>query len=144
MHAAACCAHAELHAHLEHLQLGSCPGSTLCAALLLGGHLWVGNAGDSRALLLQRGDGTPPLALSRDHVAGDAGERARVQAGGVAVTWSGPEAGWRCGAAGVGLTRALGDFDLKRCRHPLWRPPRLVGEGTALGGAGRRAEGAKH
>ncbi|GBF88929.1 hypothetical protein Rsub_01428 [Raphidocelis subcapitata] len=87
---------------------GRNPGCTALAAVIAGGRLLVGNAGDCRAVLCRAG---APLALSRQHTADLDDERARVLAAGGSVARG--AGGWRVGAAGLQVTRALGDFDLK-------------------------------
>jgi len=85
------------------------PGATAVAALVEGGDLYVANAGDCRAVLSRAGGAV--VALSRDHHAGDPGERARVAAAGGAVRAAAD--GYRVGAAGLQVTRSLGDADAK-------------------------------
>ena len=86
------------------------PGCTALVALLAGGRLTVANAGDSRAVLCRGG---VAVAVSRDHTAAAADERARVQAAGGSVAWHAAAGGWRVGPAALQVTRSLGDFDLK-------------------------------
>ncbi|KAK9833258.1 hypothetical protein WJX81_000555 [Elliptochloris bilobata] len=84
------------------------PGATALAALLHGGWLAVAGAGDCRAVLCRDG---AAVALSRDQTAARADERERVAAAGGDVRWR--MDGWRVGAAGLQVTRSLGDADLK-------------------------------
>ena len=87
------------------------PGATAIAALVWGRHLYVANAGDCRAMLVR---GTQAVALTRDHTAEDAGERARVEAAGGSLQRD-ASGKWRVGAAGLAVTRGLGDFDARDC-----------------------------
>lgn len=80
-------------------------GSTATVALLIDDMLYVANAGDCRCVLGRR-DGSA-VALSKDHVATDDGERARIEArGGFVVT------GRAQGCLMV--SRAMGDRSVKR------------------------------
>jgi len=88
------------------------PGCTALAAVVAGRQLWVGNAGDGRAVLSRGGVAVP---LSRQHTADLEDERARVVAAGGTVQYRGGS--WRVGPAALQVTRALGDFDLKRPHH---------------------------
>ena len=101
------------------LAAGITGGTTAVALLLLGDLAIVANAGDCRAVLC-RGSavgstaarGSSAIELSRDHVATDAAERARVEACGGAVVRT---ADGRLRVGGVcEVTRALGDAALKR------------------------------
>lgn len=78
------------------------PGATAIAALIVGGELWVANAGDCRGVLCRGGKA---LALSRDHTADDDAERGRLTAAGGAASWCGD--GWRVGEAGIQVSRSV-------------------------------------
>mmetsp|Transcript_29666 Transcript_29666/g.82884 ORF Transcript_29666/g.82884 Transcript_29666/m.82884 type:complete len:367 (+) Transcript_29666:181-1281(+) len=88
------------------LQQDSCTGTTAVAALLRSDKIVVANTGDSRAVLLRNGHAR---ALSDDHKAGRADERARVEAaGGHVVSWNGVR------VMGVlSMSRAVGDHFLR-------------------------------
>ena len=84
-------------------------GTTALVALIIDATVFIANAGDCRAVL-RRGSST--VALSRDHVASDATERARVESCGAVVA---PTADGRLRVDGLcEVTRALGDADLKQ------------------------------
>jgi serine/threonine protein phosphatase PrpC len=87
------------------------PGAAAVAALLTGRRLAVAWLGDCRAVLCRGG---AALALTSDHAAGRADERARVLAAGGAAAQDAAGA-WRVGAVGLAVTRSLGDADLKGC-----------------------------
>jgi serine/threonine protein phosphatase PrpC len=100
---------AEMHAHATAGQYTErYPGCTALAAVLAGSQLFVGNAGDGRAVLSRGGTAVP---LSRQHTADLQDERERVVASGGTVAFRGGS--WRVGSAALQVTRALGDFDLK-------------------------------
>jgi protein phosphatase 1L len=82
-------------------------GTTALAALHIGGMLYVANAGDSRALLLQA-DGRWE-ALSEDHKPNRPDETARIKAAGGTVYFHGV---WRVGGL-LAVSRAIGDRTLK-------------------------------
>lgn len=83
-------------------------GCTAIAAVVAGNVLTVANAGDCRAVLCRGG---AAVAVTRDHTADDETERRHVvAAGGTAALHQGS---WRIGAAGLQVTRSLGDADLK-------------------------------
>ncbi|GAB4815737.1 hypothetical protein N2152v2_002783 [Parachlorella kessleri] len=84
------------------------PGSTALVALTAGSLLAVANLGDSRAVVC-RGGGA--LELTSDQVADRADERQRVAAAG--GTLRHVMGSWRVGAAGMQVTRSIGDADLK-------------------------------
>jgi serine/threonine protein phosphatase PrpC len=85
------------------------PGTTALAVLVWGDAVYVANAGDCRAMLVRGG---LSCALSRDHTAEDEAERRRITACG--GTLARDAAGrWRVGAAGVAVTRGMGDFDCR-------------------------------
>jgi len=84
------------------------PGCTAVAALIVGSILFVGNAGDCRAILCRSGH---PCSLTKDHVASDPAERARIMNEGIEVKWQVDT--WRVGAAALQVTRSIGDDDLK-------------------------------
>jgi serine/threonine protein phosphatase PrpC len=98
------------------------PGCTALAAVVAGRQLYVANAGDGRAVLSRSGTAVP---LSRQHTADLEDERARVVAAGGTVQYRGGS--WRVGPAALQVTRALGDFDLKRPvqqqQHPYQQQP---------------------
>ena len=71
--------------------------------------MYVANAGDCRAMLVR---GTQAVALTRDHTAEDAGERRRVEEAGGSLQRD-ASGKWRVGAAGLAVTRGLGDFDAR-------------------------------
>eukprot|EP00240_Pyramimonas_obovata_P005245 CAMPEP_0118926682 /NCGR_PEP_ID=MMETSP1169-20130426/4312_1 /TAXON_ID=36882 /ORGANISM="Pyramimonas obovata, Strain CCMP722" /LENGTH=409 /DNA_ID=CAMNT_0006868279 /DNA_START=147 /DNA_END=1373 /DNA_ORIENTATION=- len=82
-------------------------GATAVVVLLKDGTLTLGNAGDCRAVLSERGFAQ---ALSQDHRPDCESEKGRIEArGGAVVSW--------CGMSRVqgvlGVTRAFGDRDLK-------------------------------
>eukprot|EP00887_Chlorella_sp_A99_P004465 scaffold30.g4465.t1 len=84
------------------------PGSTATIALLLPGRVVTANLGDSRAVLCRGGQA---MALTQDQTAEREDERARVAAaGGAPAVRAGT---WRVGAAGLAVTRSVGDADLK-------------------------------
>jgi len=91
-------------------------GAAALAALFLGRHLAVANAGDCRAVL-GRADGSH-VVLSRDHLASCPDERARAAAAGGAPFLHRPASAgpgeWRLPPAGLQVTRSLGDRDSKR------------------------------
>jgi serine/threonine protein phosphatase PrpC len=102
----------QLENHVKAVRNGRAetyPGCTALAVLIAGGKLFAANAGDARAVLAR---GTTALPLSRQHTAELADEKARVEAAGGKVNWVGGT--WRVGDAALQVTRALGDFDLKR------------------------------
>lgn len=101
---------AEMHASAAVGQYAErYPGCTALAAVVAGRQLFVANAGDGRAVLSRGGTAVP---LSRQHTADLEDERARVVAAGGTVQYRGGS--WRVGPAALQVTRALGDFDLKR------------------------------
>lgn len=96
---------------LDHVFLNSTPeneqsGCTALAALIIDSILYVANAGDCRCVL-GKTDGTA-LDLSKDHVATDPVERARISARGGFVTVTGRAQG--C----LMVSRAFGDRAVKR------------------------------
>lgn len=96
---------------LDYVFLNSTPeneqsGSTAITALIIDSTLYVANAGDCRCVL-GKTDGTA-LDLSKDHVATDSVERARIAARGGFVTVTGRAQG--C----LMVSRALGDRAVKR------------------------------
>lgn len=114
---------AEMHANAAVGQYAErYPGCTALAAVIAGRQLFVANAGDGRAVLSRGGTAVP---LSRQHTADLDDERARVVAAGGTVQYRGGS--WRVGPAALQVTRALGDFDLKRPaqqqqQHPYRQP----------------------
>jgi serine/threonine protein phosphatase PrpC len=116
---------AEMHANAAVGQYAErYPGCTALAAVIAGRQLFVANAGDGRAVLSRGGTAVP---LSRQHTADLEDERARVVASGGTVQYRGGS--WRVGPAALQVTRALGDFDLKRPaqqqqqQHPYQQQP---------------------
>lgn len=91
----------------ESTRLRAYPGTTLTVGARLGSLLYCCNVGDSRAVLCRGGN---PHILSVDHSTLHNEERKRVEAAG----------GW-VDARGVngrlGMTRAIGDLDLKGHKH---------------------------
>lgn len=94
------------------------PGCTALAAVVAGTQLFVANAGDGRAVLSRGGTAIP---LSRQHTADLEDERTRVVAAGGTVQYRGGS--WRVGPAALQVTRALGDFDLKRAAQQQQQQP---------------------
>lgn len=92
-------------------------GCTACVALKHGNHLYVANAGDSRAVLC-RGDGSA-YALSQDHKPNDRTELDRIVAAGGFVNQVGRVNG------NLNLSRAIGDLKYKQSRH-LSRPEQII------------------
>ncbi|KAL8172212.1 hypothetical protein V2J09_024016 [Rumex salicifolius] len=84
------------------------PGCTAITALLMKDKVYIGNAGDCRAILCRNGCVT---ALSRDHVASCLEERDRIIKAGGQVKWQVDN--WRVGAPALQVTRSIGDDDLK-------------------------------
>jgi serine/threonine protein phosphatase PrpC len=115
---------AEMHANAAVGQYAErYPGCTALAAVIAGQQLFVANAGDGRAVMSRDGTAVP---LSRQHTADLEDERARVVASGGTVQYRGGS--WRVGPAALQVTRALGDFDLKRSsqqqqQHPYQQQP---------------------
>ena len=94
------------------------PGCTACVALVLGDVAYVANAGDCRAVMCVDYDSDAHVALTRDHAADtNEDERLRIENAGGSLRLV-PNGGggdtWRVGAAGLAVTRALGDADCKR------------------------------
>ncbi|GAQ90746.1 Serine/threonine protein phosphatase [Klebsormidium nitens] len=84
------------------------PGCTAVAALVIDDKLVVANAGDCRAVLCRNGKA---VQITKDHIAEDPTERARVEAAGGIVEWRVDT--WRVGQAAIQVTRSIGDGDLK-------------------------------
>jgi len=82
-------------------------GTTAVVALTLGSRILVANAGDSRAVLVQRDGRT--VALSEDHKPNRPDEIARIKALGGGVYFHGV---WRVGGV-LAVSRAIGDLPLK-------------------------------
>lgn len=99
-------------------------GSTLCAAVVPEGSgvVVTANVGDSRAVLAsgEMGDGGAVKArdLTKDHVPTDADERRRIELAGGWVTSARMLNGY------IGMSRALGDNDLKEHRNLTEFPQR--------------------
>lgn len=93
-------------AFLKDTQVTEESGCTALAALFVDATLFVANAGDCRCVL-SRTDGTV-VNLSRDHVATDPSEKARVEARGGFVSMSGRVQGR------LMVSRAIGDRPVKR------------------------------
>jgi protein phosphatase 1L len=82
-------------------------GTTACVALALGARLYVANAGDSRAVLVQRSGRALPL--SDDHKPNRPDEVARIKGLGGSVYFHGV---WRVDGV-LAVSRAIGDRPLK-------------------------------
>lgn len=82
-------------------------GTTAVAALVIGDHLWVANAGDSRAVLVQQEGHV--VAMSEDHKPNRPDETARIKRAGGTVYFHGV---WRVGGI-LAVSRAIGDRMLK-------------------------------
>ncbi|KAL5208873.1 hypothetical protein ABZP36_033308 [Zizania latifolia] len=82
-------------------------GSTASTAVLVGGHLYVANVGDSRAVISKAGKA---LALSEDHKPNRSDERKRIENAGGVVIWAGT---WRVGGV-LAMSRAFGNRLLKQ------------------------------
>lgn len=93
-------------AFLKHTSAEENSGCTALAALIVHPILYVANAGDCRCVL-SRKDGTA-IDLSKDHVATDSDEKARVYARGGFVSVTGRVQG--C----LMVSRAIGDRSIKR------------------------------
>uniref|UniRef100_M8BYA4 protein-serine/threonine phosphatase n=1 Tax=Aegilops tauschii TaxID=37682 RepID=M8BYA4_AEGTA len=81
-------------------------GSTASTAVLVGGHLYVANVGDSRAVISKAGKAR---ALSVDHKPNRSDERKRIENAGGVVIWAGT---WRVGGV-LAMSRAFGNRLLK-------------------------------
>ncbi|KAL5211813.1 hypothetical protein ABZP36_022660 [Zizania latifolia] len=81
-------------------------GSTASTAVLVGGHLYVANVGDSRAVISKAGKA---MALSEDHKPNRSDERKRIENAGGVVIWAGT---WRVGGV-LAMSRAFGNRLLK-------------------------------
>ncbi|RMZ57697.1 hypothetical protein APUTEX25_001897 [Auxenochlorella protothecoides] len=88
---------------------GPCPGSTALLVLLSCRRAALAWVGDGRAVLCRGGRA---LALTAEHTPGLEGERARIARAGGRLT--GREGGLRLGAAGLSVSRAIGDLDLRQ------------------------------
>lgn len=82
-------------------------GSTASTAVLVGNHLYVGNVGDSRAVISKAGKA---IALSDDHKPNRSDERKRIESAGGIVMWAGT---WRVGGV-LAMSRAFGNRLLKQ------------------------------
>ncbi|RWR96480.1 putative protein phosphatase 2C 76 [Cinnamomum micranthum f. kanehirae] len=82
-------------------------GSTASTAVLVGGHLYVANVGDSRAIISKAGKAIP---LSEDHKPNRSDERKRIENAGGVVMWAGT---WRVGGV-LAMSRAFGNRLLKQ------------------------------
>jgi len=82
-------------------------GSTATVCIITENKLYLGNVGDSRAVLaVKEGDELCAKRISRDHKPDDADEKARInKAGG--VVWQGRVRGTECA---INMSRAIGDF----------------------------------
>lgn len=94
------------HAFLKEMPADEESGCTALAALVVDFKLYIANAGDCRCVLSKK-NGTV-VNLSRDHLAIDPQERARVEARGGVVSATGRVQG--C----LMVSRALGDRSMKR------------------------------
>ncbi|XP_044500667.1 probable protein phosphatase 2C 13 [Mangifera indica] len=92
------------HALVDERRVGRGCGTTALTALVLGRHLLVANAGDCRAVLCRKG---VAVDMSQDHRPSYLAERRRVEELGGYI-----DDGYVNGCLSV--TRALGDWDLKR------------------------------
>lgn len=81
-------------------------GCTAVTAVLVGQKLYIGNVGDSRAVLCRAGQAVP---LSVDHKPNTKDERQRIEDAGGVVVWAGT---WRVGGV-LAVSRAFGDRPLK-------------------------------
>jgi len=82
-------------------------GTTAVVALVVGQTLYVANAGDSRAILVQRGGRVEPL--SADHKPNRPDETLRIKAAGGSIYFNGV---WRVSGV-LAVSRAIGDRLLK-------------------------------
>lgn len=86
------------------------PGCTALAAMQFGDCMVFANVGDCRAVLCRGGVAEQ---VTRDHVAGEPGEHARLREAGAALG-RGPDGSWRVGAVQLQVSRSLGDGDAKQ------------------------------
>ncbi|KAF8080904.1 hypothetical protein N665_0915s0004 [Sinapis alba] len=108
---------ADLALAAEDCSISSSSGTTALAALISGRLLTVANAGDCRAVLCRKGRA---IQMSHDHRPINALERKRVEECGGVI-----EDGYLNGELSV--TRALGDWDMKRTPHGSSKSP-LISE----------------
>ncbi|CAF1843051.1 unnamed protein product [Brassica napus] len=101
----------------EEGSISSSSGTTALAALIFGRLLMVANAGDCRAVLCRKGRA---IEMSHDHRPINLLERRRVEESGGVF-----EDGYLNGELSV--TRALGDWDMKRTPHGSSKSP-LISE----------------
>ncbi|KAJ4896410.1 putative protein phosphatase 2C 49 [Raphanus sativus] len=102
----------------EDCSISSSTGTTALAALISGRILMVANAGDCRAVLCRKGKA---IEMSHDHRPINLPERRRVEESGGVI-----EDGYLNGELSV--TRALGDWDMKRphgSKSPLISEPEI-------------------
>nr|VDD58065.1 unnamed protein product [Brassica oleracea] len=102
----------------EDCSISSSSGTTALAALICGRLLMVANAGDCRAVLCRKGKA---IEMSHDHRPINLPERRRVEESGGVI-----EDGYLNGELSV--TRALGDWDMKRphgSNSPLISEPEI-------------------
>ncbi|CAH2063106.1 unnamed protein product [Thlaspi arvense] len=102
----------------EDCSISSSSGTTALAALISGRLLMVANAGDCRAVLCRKGRA---IEMSQDHTPVNLPERRRVEESGGVI-----EDGYLNGELSV--TRALGDWDMKRphgSKSPLISEPEI-------------------
>jgi len=83
-------------------------GTTVVAAYIREGKLWVANVGDSRAVLCRDGIA---LAVTEDHRPDRQNEMERIESHGGTVLHMGS---WRVEGV-LAVTRAIGDRELKKC-----------------------------
>lgn len=88
---------------------GERSGSTAVTVLVMPDYYVVGNAGDSRAVLVRQ---LTVLPLSRDHKPAAPGEAARIQAAGSKLTQKSPDAPVRIDR-NLAVSRGLGDHEFK-------------------------------
>mmetsp|Transcript_3409 Transcript_3409/g.4437 ORF Transcript_3409/g.4437 Transcript_3409/m.4437 type:complete len:358 (+) Transcript_3409:196-1269(+) len=99
----------EVDSQFEELcqQEGVNDGTTAVAALVNGNKIIVGNVGDSRAVLVQKG--AKPVPLSHDHKPSRQDEHERITSlGGKVIHWG----RWRVEGV-LAVSRAIGDRNLK-------------------------------
>jgi Serine/threonine protein phosphatase len=86
------------------IDIENIPGCTGCVALIVGNMLYVGNAGDSRCLLVENNQA---IQITKDHVPTDPIENKRIKDAGSFVTRG------RIGGR-INMSRAIGDLEFKQ------------------------------